>query len=56
MSLNIWEQCYTSMWGMEGDIREQVMEGKSVVDSLPGVMKGRNCTAVLVSSTKKERN
>ncbi len=28
--------------GMEGEIREQVMKGKSVVGSLTGVMKGRN--------------
>ncbi len=28
--------------GMEGEIRERVMKGKSVVGSLAGVMKGRN--------------
>ncbi len=28
--------------GMEGDIREQKMKGRSVVGSLAGVMKGRN--------------
>ncbi len=28
--------------GMEGEISEQVMKGKSVVGSLTGVMKGRN--------------
>ncbi len=28
--------------GMEGEIREQVMKGGSIVDSLTGVMKGRN--------------
>ncbi len=28
--------------GMEGEIREQVMKGRSVVGSLTGVMKGRN--------------
>ncbi len=28
--------------GMEGEIRERVMKGRSVVGSLAGVMKGRN--------------
>ncbi len=28
--------------GMEGEIRERVMRGRSGVDSLAGVMKGRN--------------
>ncbi len=28
--------------GMEGEIRERVMRGRSVVGSLTGVMKGRN--------------
>ncbi len=28
--------------GMEGEIRERVMRGRSVVGSLAGVMKGRN--------------
>ncbi len=28
--------------GMEGEIRERVMRGGSVVGSLTGVMKGRN--------------
>ncbi len=28
--------------GMEGEIRERVMKGRSVVGSIAGVMKGRN--------------
>ncbi len=39
MRLNIWEQKHG---GMEGEIRERVMKGRSVVGSLTGVMKGRN--------------
>ncbi len=41
MSLNIWEvSCKHE--GMEGEISERVMKGKSVVGSLTGIMKGRN--------------
>ncbi len=42
VSLNILEQCYVSMEGMEGEIRERMVKGRSVVGSLTGVMKGRN--------------
>ncbi len=40
MSLNIWE-ALCKHGGMEGEIRERVMKGRSVVGSLAGVMKGR---------------
>ncbi len=41
MNLNIWE-VLCKQGGMEGDIRERVMKGRSVVGLLAGVMKGRS--------------
>ena len=39
--------------GMEGEIRERVMRGRSVVGSLGGVMKGRNISMDVKKGLRK---